>query len=288
MTNKWSATTDGALTATCKVPAAKAGLKAVKVSITSGGQTTTKAGTFTIASPTLNVTPNNGPIGTEVVISGTNWVPVAPTPADRDGSFSTRVNIPDTAQAGANVVTATDGLNDAVFTYTVPGPAIVLTPVTGSAGTTVTVNGTGFPYYTAIKVTFRGLDVQTTPIQPVVNAQSTFTCTFLVPPSARGQHIVIATSAMDLTKTAAATFYISEELTVESALASIGTSLVRLWQFDATAGWQVYDPTNNIEEFTLMTKGDAYWVKVTGTPNLTFSTGDIRTLKDGWNPFGWY
>jgi hypothetical protein len=285
----------GMLTASCKVPAVKAGATMVVVTVGSVSRT----GSFTVLSPTLTLTPATGPIGTIVTVSGTNWNPNAPVTitmagltssvsayTDQNGSFSTsNLIIPSGAQAGANVVSCSDTIgNSAQATFTVPGAAITVSPTSGPSGTVLTVKGTGFPAYGTVTVFFAGNQMGTTPLTPIVGADGAFTCTFVVPASPLAVQIVAATASG---RTASTTFQVIQVVDTKTALASISSQLVMVWNFDnATKGWHFYDPLDPASDITSLTPGAAYWIKVSADCTLTYGTNSW-TLTTGWNGIGW-
>jgi hypothetical protein len=239
-------------------------------------------------------------IGIRIRISGASWkesssvtissglwgtsTPSVTASTDENGSFSKEIRV-QSGQPGENLITVRDANGNVKSAkFTLPDAIITLDPITGGSGIWVTVKGTGFTAYDTVTVKFDGALRTTDPAVPIVDSKGAFECKFVVPPKDDGQYIVMATAG---SKNAAATFEVAISQTVESALASLGTKLVRVWHKDATEGWQVYDPINNIKQFDTMVKGDAYWIKVSGTATLTYSNGDTRTIS-GANWYGWY
>lgn len=79
-------------------------------------------------------------------------------------------------------------------------PEVVLSPSVGTAGTEISVSGTGFiPNETGIQVTYDGIVVAS---DIIADEQGTWTATFVIPDSAEGDHVVDAwggsTSATDI------------------------------------------------------------------------------------------
>lgn len=123
--------------------------------------------------PTItSITPVSGSAGTTVTITGTdfsstvagNTVKFNGTPANITSATATSLVVaaPAAGASGPVTVTTTGGTaNGPVFTYVVipPPPTITsISPVSGSAGTTVTINGTNFKTTTTDNtVKFNGL-----------------------------------------------------------------------------------------------------------------------------------
>jgi hypothetical protein len=118
----------------------------------------------TAASGTLNpLSPTSGPAGTDVTISGTGFDPTTviifkfdtttltrksgSSSTTSTGTFSSVITIPDGATAGAHAISVTVGAATVTSTFTVTAAAAALNalvPVTGAAGSDVTVSGSGF------------------------------------------------------------------------------------------------------------------------------------------------
>ena len=150
-----TASTAGSITTT--VPAGAAtGL----ITVTVGGNTATSATNFTVTTPVptiISFTPASGPVGTSVVITGTNF---STTNANNIVKFngitalataSTATSITTTVPTGATtgLITVTVGGNTATsatnFTVTTPLPTIVsFAPASGPVGTSVVITGTNF------------------------------------------------------------------------------------------------------------------------------------------------
>ncbi|MDX2250921.1 MAG: RHS repeat-associated core domain-containing protein [Nitrospira sp.] len=169
--------------------------------------------------PTItNFTPTEGPVGTTVTITGTNFDPV---PGNNHVQFngvtatvtaaaatSLTVTVPTGATTGLITVTTAAGTATSATNFTVLVPPTInsFMPANGRAGTTVTVTGAHFTGVSA--VTFNGI-----PATSVIVENAT-TLTAVVPPTATtgplavtttggtgtstGQFIVIPTQDMQL------------------------------------------------------------------------------------------
>jgi hypothetical protein len=190
------------------------------VTVTSFAGTTASA-VFAVGQRVLTLTPASGPLGTTVVIQGTNMTATPPNNSIAAGQVkfagqawnTTAISIdslgnmsptpltltqpPLTLTAigtGPQSVTATDlGGITAVGTFTVTQPTITISPTTGYMGNTLTVTGAGWLPTSAglVQVKFNGVFVwSTTP-----NADGTFSGGFTIPVTAVASNTV---SASDL------------------------------------------------------------------------------------------
>jgi hypothetical protein len=129
---------------------------------------------FIVTAPTVNITPKTGPIGTAVMVTGSNFIdssslaitfdgnPVATLPypitADANGNFSAIFNLNFNETAGVKQVVANDGVNSGSASFNVTS-SIVLSPTIGIIGSPVNVLGYGFAASQPIIVKFAGSTV---------------------------------------------------------------------------------------------------------------------------------
>ncbi|MBM3157276.1 MAG: hypothetical protein FJ004_08330 [Chloroflexi bacterium] len=252
-------------------------------------------GTFTVAAPTLSVSPTTGPKGSAVVFTGSGWLPgaavtitlagsVVTSVPDGNGNIAATMAVPAAAAVGANQITANDGAtgNAATpVTFTVPGAAITVSPTEGAAGTSVTVTGSGFAAYTAITMKIGTYTYMT---QPLSDALGAFSGTITVPGLAPGAQSI---TASDGPNTVSAFFVIkTAPPTVASALASISSKLVRVWGYSGGT-WSMYDPADAAgSNLTALTAGQGYWINVSEAVTLIYG-GYSYALSAGWNLIGW-
>ena len=73
-----------------------------------------------------------------------------------------------------------------------------------------------------------------------------------------------------------------------TALAGLGTNLVRIWGFDAaTQRWRLYDPlTPHLSDLTFLVRGHGYWINVNTAQKFIYG-GYSYDLQPGWNLVGW-
>jgi hypothetical protein len=253
------------------------------------------AGIYTVARPTLAVSPAIGPRGSSATITGAGWVPnstvaltlntvtLTTVVADANGNIAAAINIPATANVGANAIDANDGVvgNVAVTqAFVVPGAAISVDPNEGGPGTPVTVSGTGFGGYAPITITFGGYAFPSAPLSSPLGA---FTYTATVPGVAPGSAVV---TAFDGTSTATTFFVVTvAPETVETALAGIMDNVVILWDY-AGGDWLFFDPLDPGSDLTALIAGTGYWINVDADVELIYG-GHSYTLYDGWNNIGW-
>ncbi|MGD0396486.1 MAG: IPT/TIG domain-containing protein, partial [Nitrososphaerales archaeon] len=232
----------GAFTATFVVPSSTAGAKTVTATDASSN---TASATFMVVTPTITLSPTQGAVGATVRVRGFNFAPsstitivfngaaVTTVPAtvttSAAGGFTATFVVP-SSTTGAQTVTATDASsNTASATFTVTNPTIVLSPIRGLFGSSVTVTGSGFSVLTTIgTITFNGATPATqTCTSQTTSDTGTFTCTFTVPSIASGPYAVVL-SGSDVgavpADTASASFtVITATITLSPTQGPVGT-----------------------------------------------------------------
>lgn len=278
----------------------------VLVADNSGLQGTT---TFTLKQEAITTSPATSGRGTSVVVQGTNFrvngqatvnyvtaagAVLGTTTASTDGggSFTASLTVPLAAGVGAtNTITATDTTNaniTASATHSLPPSAVTANPTTVSAGSTMTVAGTGFPAYSAVAVlTIGGVNALPIPA-PSTDASGNFSVSVLVPAVNTGAQ-PLAVTAGNTTASAAVTVVTAAQ-TPSTQLAPLITAgnLVRVWGFDAaTQGWDLYDPAVPAQsDLTVLTRGQGYWLNVNTATSIVIN-GFTYNLVAGWNLIGW-
>ncbi len=130
--------------------------------------------TLTITGGDVTITPATGPVDTPVTITGSAFIASTTITAQYDGaalpleggdpitqsngSFSSTVYIPEST-AGAHTIFVTVGTTSVSSTFTVTRD-ILINPQSGSAGTQVTISGTGFVRRPDASFYFNGSRVQ--------------------------------------------------------------------------------------------------------------------------------
>ncbi|MCJ7558019.1 MAG: IPT/TIG domain-containing protein, partial [Gammaproteobacteria bacterium] len=130
---------------------------------------------FTVTSRPLTITPNSGPMGTRVMITGSSMTSDGTIAVDNliigaNAWNATEITIdtggtiaPTTEYVlpgltyGANFVTATDNMGKtAVGVFTVVRPTLMVTPASGPKGAKVTITGAGWVPNKPVTITFAG------------------------------------------------------------------------------------------------------------------------------------
>jgi hypothetical protein len=265
-----------------------------------GDPTLEADGVFVVKQPTISVSPVTGPRGSTIVITGAGWVPgakvtvafndgaeelddVTPTP-DATGAFAASMTVPDVGGAGAYTITAEDGWNNQAQSkaFTVPGPAITITPTSGAPLTTVTVSGTGFMGYSVIDVTFQDFPEG----HAITDALGAFIgFTFSAPGLGPGIKVVQAIDQAD--QTANAFFTLSAApVTISTQVASCSSVIVRIWGY-GNGTWYLYDPADTAgSDLTTLTSGMGYWINASAACTLVYGAYSYA-LSAGWTLIGW-
>ena len=208
---------------------------AVEFTVTGGGET--------------SLDPDEGPVGTEVEISGTDFgdeenitveydgdeidIEGGDDETDSDGEFDTLIIIPEST-AGDHTITVIgeDSEAEVEDTFTVE-PEVTIDPAEGGVGAPATVSGTGFDSKSDITIYLDGDDVAT----DETDSDGSFEVTFDVPAVASGTYDVEAydeddnSAGIEFSITAAvvnlspATGHVDTEVTVSGAGYTAGTPL---------------------------------------------------------------
>ncbi len=218
----------GGFTASFVVPTAAPGARTVKALDNTGGSATA---TFTVT-PSITLSVATGRGGTAVTVTGAGFTPtntvqikfnttlLFTAPTDASGGFSQSITIPFSAR-GVYVISANDTLGKtATATFTVT-PLIAITPAAGSAGTYVTVTGSGFSVNTMVIVIFGGTQMTTVPSTITTDSYGAFTASFLVPLVGSGTWNVRAQDSFGYQSTT--TFAAGLNLVFSVARGTVGT-----------------------------------------------------------------
>ncbi len=154
---------------------------------------------FTTLAPEISLSQVSGKVGDQITASGVGFVPdasvalrldsgtsFASVTADAAGKFSDELITVPPGTRGKHAITGRDAFN------TSPGASfeiiqsLVANPVTGTVGSTVTVNGYGFKAST-VTLDFDGAPQ---PVNAVADAAGTFTAGFHVPEATSGAHTI--------------------------------------------------------------------------------------------------
>jgi hypothetical protein len=158
---------------------------------------------FTVIAAELKLNPDEGPVGTEVRVTGTDFtdneeitveydgdeidIESGDDETDRAGEFQCTIIIPDST-AGKHTITVTDESDvEAEAEFTVK-PEITVTPAAGSPGGTVTVEGTGFGKDVDVTIEFDGKEVA----EDETDRDGSFAVTFTLPAEGPGTYKIRA------------------------------------------------------------------------------------------------
>ena len=208
------------------------------VYVTYEGETRIRAvATFTVIAGEIELDYDEGPVGTEVEITGTGFtededitieydnedvdIESGDTETDSDGEFASTILIPE-SEVGDHTITVSDESGseaEAVFTVECK---ITISPTSGPPDTLVTVSGTGFKASKYITITFAGSEVNTTPASIKTNSAGSFSGTFAVLSLIGNTYQV---KASDDTNKYAVNFTISAGATLSPTTGDVGTTL---------------------------------------------------------------
>jgi hypothetical protein len=250
-----------------------------------GGPGDTGTATFTLL-PSLILNSSSGPVGSSFTISGIDFsafpaavdvsfdgrllTPTGGTNCGRGssatlitpdalGSFVCAFTVPSWATAGPNTVQGDDTNTTeltAVDTFTVPRPALSISPTAGPAYLTVTATGTGFAAATAITFSIDGGAVAS-PSTCLTDNTGSFpgtsgtACTFLVPAGLpagdSGGQNVVATGTSAETASATFTLTIPTVVGVSSTTGAPGPTTFSLSGLVPSTVYDVYlDSTQGV------------------------------------------
>ncbi|ADJ26564.1 conserved hypothetical protein [Dehalogenimonas lykanthroporepellens BL-DC-9] len=208
--NLSSSSTPGNISTTVTIPpSARGALNIIARDVSASANTQPKAFAVT---PKITVNPDSGAVGSSVTVTGSGFSAntsvsfewdgsaisgVTAVTTNATGSFTKTFNIP-AATSGEHTITARDATGPAEAVYTVAAK-ITLNPTSGTAGSTVSVQGNGFQTTGSVSITYDNVVMTTATL-----TNGTFTATFTVPGGVAGAHTVRATDG--LSNTAVATF----------------------------------------------------------------------------------
>lgn len=224
--------------------------------------------------PYIILNPDEGEPGTIVTVSGYNYTandnitvywdgsPVNNTITDSSGNFQVKFQVPPDATGGLHVVNASDvNYSIATFNVTAPPPTqnaiISLSPNKGDPGQVVQVVGAYFGANEPITIRFDGQVVNTT------NSNSTggFSCTFVVPDTYGGSHLVNASDS----KYALAVFNVTAPPPGQGALITLTPSYGPRGSIVKVYG-KYFEPNDNVK---------VYWEGALLNSTTTNSSGEF-------------
>jgi len=244
---------------------------------------------FTVIAAEIALDTNEGPVGIEVKISGSDfvdreeitveydWEPVdiafGERKTDRYGEFTLTIIIPESI-AGDHTITVTDESdNEAEAEFTVESK-IAISQTSGAVGDTVTVSGTGFIANTSTSITFDNVTIGTA----TTNANGSFSGSFLVPSRASGTY---KAKASDGVNTDSADFTILISATLNPTTGDVSTQ-VTVSGTGFIVGGTVTITYDDIKVATATVKTDGTFSVTFPAPASKYGDHNI-TATDGTN-----
>ena len=216
--NAASSTTPGSISTTITIPATARGNHTIIArDVTS---TLVTPGKVFAVMPKIIISPATGAVGSQVTVTGAGFSAnssisfewdgsaisgVAAVTSNATGGFTKTFTIPN-ATSGEHTITARDAIGAAEEVYSVAAK-ITLSPDSGTAGSTVNVQGNGFQTTGTVNVTYDNVVMATATL-----TNGTFSATFTVPGGMAGTHTVRATDSQNNTAVAAFTATLSATL----------------------------------------------------------------------------
>jgi hypothetical protein len=183
--------------------------------------------------PALTLSTQQGPPGTSVGATGTNFAPgdtvqllfngsqVDSQQADTTGLVTFEFSVPQLANGQYPVLATGRTRGSASLNFTISGTSLALSSQQGPPGTSVTATGTGFQPGETVQVFFNGAQVAT----PVADTTGAFTATFTIPNLANGNYQVDA-KGQTSGDTASAPFAVGgASVSLSAASGAVGSSL---------------------------------------------------------------
>ena len=197
---------------------------------------------FKVIAGEIELGPVDGPVGTEVEISGAGFaddeditveyggdevdIASGDDETDSDGEFTCHIIIPESTKGKHTITVSDESGSEAEADFTVK-PHIAFASASGAVGDKVTVNGTGFRTNRSITVTFDNDEVQTTPSSLKSDDNGSFSGVFIIPSCDNGIHEVEASDGIN---EADANFSVSAGISLSPAVTQaspghVGTEL---------------------------------------------------------------
>ncbi len=151
---------------------------------------------FTVIGGDLELDPDEGPVGTEVEITGEGFadreditveyggdeidIESGDDETDNNGEFTLTIIIPESAAGDYTITVSDESGSEAEVEFTVE-PEITIDPTSGSPGSEITVTGTGFDSGSKITIEFDRDEVRTTPLTVSTDSDGSFDADFFLP-----------------------------------------------------------------------------------------------------------
>ena len=303
-----NSTSSGRVAVTVAVPlTVGAGNKTVELTVTDDNNTSDTTeddqsrsgeGTITVSKPSITLTPSESVPGSVISVTGSGFNASGRFEvlydgkvetvgqADGSGNFSVRLTVPSSAGVGAtNPVKVQSRGNDKINAkadHKTPGSMITL-PDQAQEGTLMTITGSNFEPFTALKVMIGVNDA--TPSAAETDKNGAFELQARVPRLGAGSHTVTVQDKSPRQNSATETFEVVTTpivSTPQEVFRSLGDNLVVVWRYDnATATWASYSPgaPAELNDLTGVSRGDIVWIQV----NESVDDFQGNPLSAGWN-----
>lgn len=196
---------------------------------------------YTILSPTLQLSPTSGFVGSRVTATGEGFDPSTKLTlkaagvhqtscksgsleSDSTGNFTCAFDFP-SAPAGSKAVSLNDSFNTATATFTLNGSTLLITPTSGIVGTPVQATGVGYIPSHALTVTFGSKTIGGCSSGSLdANASGDLNCTFPVPAVPSGSYLVNATDGTN--PAPSQSFTVGANISLDPESGALGASVV--------------------------------------------------------------
>ena len=259
-------------------------------------------GAVAVPKPSITVSPEVSAPGTVISVEGTGFASGERIEvlydgeieevgrADSSGEFTIRMDVPSDAGIGTTndvkVEVRGDESINATAEHKTPGSMITL-PETAQVGTRITVSGSNFEPFTALReVLIGGTDALPSPA-PETDKNGAFSFEVRVPRLTPGNHTVTVKDGSRARNSATETFAVVTTPVVsapEEVFGVLGDKLVVVWRYhNATATWASYSPgaPAELNDLTGVSRGDIVWIQVTA--DVEFQGRTLYLGTTGWN-----
>lgn len=154
---------------------------------------------FSILPPSISLAQSSSKVGDQIMAGGLGFVPNASVSvlmdgtsfgsvtADAGGKFANAPITVPSGSRGKHTITAKDTSNTSAGVTFELNQSLVMNPASGTAGSTVTVNGYGFTRSSAVTLDFDG---NTQALGATTDAAGSFSGNYQVPEAVGGEHII--------------------------------------------------------------------------------------------------
>lgn len=280
---------NGSFQCVIAVPLSTAGVHSITVT---GTKTKSPAADEFIVLPKIILSPQTGAAGDLVKVSGNGFGSRLPLNVffgdfrassgritDRNGSFEITFEVLP-AGTGIHSVEVLDANgNSSKETFTIVAKSVSISPISGYAGTEVTVNGIGFAANKLIMIKFANVQVRTT----ATDTTGKFSDKFIVPRHSGGNYNVSVTDGVN---TLSSTFTITASISLSQTVGNIGADLTVTGNGFSGAITIRYD---NMVVATTATDANGMFVSTFKVPTSSYgnhiitASGPMNTIQADFN-----